>query len=68
MLRLLGQGEHLAETKQTEEAVFKKAAMLHQNLGPWHYVIPKVSSVFMEHLYCIYKISAQEGGFSRHQV
>ena len=68
MLRLLGQGKHMAEIKQTEEAVFKKTAMLYQNLALWYYIVPKVSLVFMKHLYYIYKMNAQAGGFSRHQV
>lgn len=42
--------------------------MLYQNLALRYYIVPKVSSVFMKHLYYIYKINAQEGGFSRCQV
>lgn len=68
MLRLLGQREHMAEVNLTEVAVFKKAEMLYQNLALWHYIVPKLSSVFMEHLYHISKINAQVGSFSRHQV
>lgn len=40
--------------------------MLYQNLSLWYYIVSKVSSVFMEHLYYIYKINAQEGGMSKY--
>lgn len=67
MLRLLGQGKHMAEFKLTEGAVLKQAVMQFEKLASWYSAVSKYPSVFMEHLYYTYKINAQ-GHLSRHHV